>query len=294
MILSNGTIAHIDFGDCFEVAMNRKKYPEAVPFRLTRLLVKALGVIGVDGTFRQTSEHVMKLVRRNRDSLLSVLETFVYDPLLNRQLRAVKAETDGEVNAWRELGNRIEMHAFKPAAVKADPDPGVEDAMITIRQAVTAMDVDAAVALFSAAKEHMSEELGARLTHDLRSYIASQTYDDKDAVLARIQTKLLGTDFPTDPSEAPRAQPPGQLPSAKSFDDDFGDLQQHEFGDVIFQHESVGNSLRWGPSNPRHEASSSHQHAELPPVHQVQRLIQAATSLENLAEAYLTGWAPFL
>ena len=39
-----GKIVHIDFGDCFEVAMQREHYPELVPFRLTRLLVRALEV----------------------------------------------------------------------------------------------------------------------------------------------------------------------------------------------------------------------------------------------------------
>ena len=29
----SGKILHIDFGDCFEVAMNREKYPEKIPFR---------------------------------------------------------------------------------------------------------------------------------------------------------------------------------------------------------------------------------------------------------------------
>jgi FKBP12-rapamycin complex-associated protein len=37
-------LLHIDFGDCFEAAMNRDKYPESVPFRLTRMLVKAMEV----------------------------------------------------------------------------------------------------------------------------------------------------------------------------------------------------------------------------------------------------------
>lgn len=36
----SGKIVHIDFGDCFEVAMKREKYPEKIPFRLTRMLVK--------------------------------------------------------------------------------------------------------------------------------------------------------------------------------------------------------------------------------------------------------------
>lgn len=29
----SGKILHIDFGDCFEVAMIREKYPEKIPFR---------------------------------------------------------------------------------------------------------------------------------------------------------------------------------------------------------------------------------------------------------------------
>ena len=37
-------ILHIDFGDCFEVAMNRGKFPEKIPFRLTRMLVNAMEV----------------------------------------------------------------------------------------------------------------------------------------------------------------------------------------------------------------------------------------------------------
>ena len=37
-----GKILHIDFGDCFEVAMRRDKFPETVRFRLTRMLVNAM------------------------------------------------------------------------------------------------------------------------------------------------------------------------------------------------------------------------------------------------------------
>lgn len=40
-------ILHIDFGDCFEVAMHRDKFPEKIPFRLTRMLVMAMEVLCV-------------------------------------------------------------------------------------------------------------------------------------------------------------------------------------------------------------------------------------------------------
>jgi FKBP12-rapamycin complex-associated protein len=35
---SYGKIIHIDFVDCFESAMRREKFPEKIPFRLTRML----------------------------------------------------------------------------------------------------------------------------------------------------------------------------------------------------------------------------------------------------------------
>jgi len=81
-----GRIIHIDFGDCFEVAMHREKYPEKIPFRLTRMLINAMEVSGIEGNFRITSEAVMGVLRSNHDSLMAVLEAFVYDPLLNFRL----------------------------------------------------------------------------------------------------------------------------------------------------------------------------------------------------------------
>merc|ERR1712146_253206 len=53
---TSGKIVHIDFGDCFESAMRREKYPEKIPFRLTRMLQKAMEVSGIEGTFRNTCE----------------------------------------------------------------------------------------------------------------------------------------------------------------------------------------------------------------------------------------------
>lgn len=82
----SGKILHIDFGDCFEVAMTREKFPERIPFRLTRMLINAMEVTGIEGTYRRTCESVMHVLRRNKDSLMAVLEAFVYDPLLNWRL----------------------------------------------------------------------------------------------------------------------------------------------------------------------------------------------------------------
>jgi FKBP12-rapamycin complex-associated protein len=69
-----GRVVHIDFGDCFEVAMHREKYPERVPFRLTRMLTFAMEVSNIEGSYRITCEAVMRVLRENKDSLMAVLE----------------------------------------------------------------------------------------------------------------------------------------------------------------------------------------------------------------------------
>lgn len=69
-----GKIVHIDFGDCFEVAMKREKYPERVPFRLTRMLTYAMEVSNIEGSFRTTCEQVMRVLRDNKESVMAVLE----------------------------------------------------------------------------------------------------------------------------------------------------------------------------------------------------------------------------
>jgi serine/threonine-protein kinase ATR len=65
-------------GKTFEVS-------EKVPFRLSPNLVDALGATGVDGVFRRACEIAMELLRENKDSLISVLEAFIHDPLVEWQ-----------------------------------------------------------------------------------------------------------------------------------------------------------------------------------------------------------------
>ena len=76
-----GKVIHIDFGDSFEVAMLREKYPERVPFRLTRMITNALDSGTVEGVFRKTCEDVMWILRDSRASLVALLEIFVHEPL---------------------------------------------------------------------------------------------------------------------------------------------------------------------------------------------------------------------
>ncbi|RKP06910.1 kinase-like domain-containing protein, partial [Thamnocephalis sphaerospora] len=98
-----GKVVHIDFGDCFEVAMHREKFPERIPFRLTRMLVNAMEVSGIEGNFRTTCENVMRVLRENKESLMAVLEAFVYDPLINWRLMTNPSPRQGKHCTTRYL-----------------------------------------------------------------------------------------------------------------------------------------------------------------------------------------------
>eukprot|EP01135_Chromosphaera_perkinsii_P001799 Nk52_evm68s210 gene=Nk52_evmTU68s210 len=78
--LKTAELIHIDLGIAFEQG-KLLPTPERVPFRLTRDIVDGFGISGVDGVFRSCSEEVMKVLRSNEGTLLTILEVFLHDPL---------------------------------------------------------------------------------------------------------------------------------------------------------------------------------------------------------------------
>ena len=76
---TNGECVHVDFDCLFDKGLQLAR-PEIVPFRLTPNMIDAMGLTGVEGTFRQTMEVCFYLLRDNKETLLSVLEPFLRDP----------------------------------------------------------------------------------------------------------------------------------------------------------------------------------------------------------------------
>ena len=60
--------------------------PAQVPFRLTRMMIKAMEVSGIEGNFRSSCEETMRVLRANKESVIAMLEAFVHDPLINWRL----------------------------------------------------------------------------------------------------------------------------------------------------------------------------------------------------------------
>ncbi|XP_013115511.2 serine/threonine-protein kinase Smg1 isoform X1 [Stomoxys calcitrans] len=80
--LGTGEIVHIDYNVCFEKGKSLR-VPEKVPFRMSQNLKGALGLVGTEGSYRLACSHVLRVLRRERETLLTLLEAFVYDPLVD-------------------------------------------------------------------------------------------------------------------------------------------------------------------------------------------------------------------
>ena len=76
---TNGGTFHVDFNCLFDKGLTFEK-PEKVPFRLTHNMIDAMGAYGYEGPFRKSAELTMRICRMQEDTLMTILETFVYDP----------------------------------------------------------------------------------------------------------------------------------------------------------------------------------------------------------------------
>ena len=76
---STGGVLHVDFNCLFDKGRTFDK-PETTPFRLTHNMVDAMGPYGYEGPFRKSSELTLGLLRQSKDTLMTILETFLYDP----------------------------------------------------------------------------------------------------------------------------------------------------------------------------------------------------------------------
>ncbi|TVY28597.1 Protein kinase [Lachnellula hyalina] len=92
----NGGTFHVDFNCLFDKGLTFTK-PERVPFRLTHNMIDAMGMYGYEGPFRKSSELTLKLLRQHEETLMTILEAFVYDPTLDLVKKPEKKKKDGSV-----------------------------------------------------------------------------------------------------------------------------------------------------------------------------------------------------
>jgi len=184
----SGKITHIDFGDCFEVAMQRDKYPEKIPFRLTRMLINAMEVSGIEGNFRFTCENVMRVLRENKESVMAVLEAFVYDPLINWRLLTPKSPSDANTDTTQQ-----ETKIRRTGSTADDSSLGMVEETVPTSPEIFSQSHRA-----HAAGTYHSQSLSSRVA--LAELSALQSTEDglnerALSVIDRVAAKLRGKDF---------------------------------------------------------------------------------------------------
>ena len=219
----SGKVIHIDFGDCFEVAMKREKFPEKVPFRLTRMLIKAFEIGGLEGAYTITCENVMRVVREHKDSLNVILAAFVHDPLISFRL-------------------------LIPLIMKQAKNKNKTDIE-------TEKDDD---------KKQGKEENNEKVMDDIINNSMNNSKKDEN----ELEKKRIGSDE-------------RQLYNELEEKDDIESDDLNQIAKIVL--ERISDKLNGTDFN---------KNEELKVKEQVRRLIEQATSHENLSQSYL-GWCPF-
>uniref|UniRef100_A0A0K0F940 Serine/threonine-protein kinase ATR n=1 Tax=Strongyloides venezuelensis TaxID=75913 RepID=A0A0K0F940_STRVS len=91
----SGEIIHVDYNILFNKG-ELLKIPEIVPFRLTRNIIDGFGPCSVEGHFRTSCELSLSTMRDNKEMLLTLLHSFIHDPLL--EWRSVEKRTQQSRN----------------------------------------------------------------------------------------------------------------------------------------------------------------------------------------------------
>ncbi|KAF9600434.1 hypothetical protein IFM89_009349 [Coptis chinensis] len=102
---TTGDCVHVDFSCLFDRGLQLEK-PELVPFRLTQNMIDGLGITGYEGIFLRVCEITLSVLRTHRETLMSVLETFIHDPLVEwtKSHKSSGVEVD-KPHAQRAIGN---------------------------------------------------------------------------------------------------------------------------------------------------------------------------------------------
>ncbi|PIA12594.1 target of rapamycin [Coemansia reversa NRRL 1564] len=188
-----GKVVHIDLGDCFEMAAHRDKFPETVPFRLTRMLIMPMEVSSIEGIFKHTANHTMRVLRANRDSLMAVLEAFVFDPLVSWHF--MQEPEDGVPKSKRKQSNASTQQQGQKGQQQTENAANTNDPAVS-RWTMTNTESNLDLAAIGGSKPDPG--IG-KAGHTFYENIDTRGWKAENpkarAIVRRIHDKLVGTDF---------------------------------------------------------------------------------------------------
>ncbi|KAM2903393.1 hypothetical protein COP2_003214 [Malus domestica] len=197
MDFCSGDVVHIDYNVCFDKGQ-RLKIPEIVPFRLTQTIEAALGMTGIEGTFRSNCEAVIGVLRKNKDILLMLLEVFVWDPLVEwtRGDFHDAAAIGGEERKGMELAVSLSLFASRVQEIRVPLQEHHDLLLATLPAVESALERFADVLnqyeLSSALFYRADQERSSLILHETsaRSMVAEATSNsEKIRALFEIQAR---------------------------------------------------------------------------------------------------------
>eukprot|EP00595_Chromulina_sp_UTEXLB2642_P002805 CAMPEP_0196768394 /NCGR_PEP_ID=MMETSP1095-20130614/42695_1 /TAXON_ID=96789 ORGANISM="Chromulina nebulosa, Strain UTEXLB2642" /NCGR_SAMPLE_ID=MMETSP1095 /ASSEMBLY_ACC=CAM_ASM_000446 /LENGTH=222 /DNA_ID=CAMNT_0042137917 /DNA_START=4710 /DNA_END=5378 /DNA_ORIENTATION=+ len=97
---------------------------------------------GIEGTYRVNCEKVMRVLRDNKDSVMAMLEAFVYDPLISWRL--LSGKNDAKPNNTSQLPNNPAVispdQALSPTSHVKSPNNPIEMLRDKLRRSSMASD----------------------------------------------------------------------------------------------------------------------------------------------------------
>jgi serine/threonine-protein kinase ATR len=130
----NGGIFHVDFNCLFDKGLTFAQ-PERVPFRLTHNMEAAMGIYRYEGPFRQCSELTLRILRQQEETLMTILEAFIYDPTLDlqkskkRNYEAVKLNPTSVVESIRRKVRGLLPEESIPLGVEGQVEELIKQAV---------------------------------------------------------------------------------------------------------------------------------------------------------------------
>ncbi|MBW0465571.1 hypothetical protein O181_005286 [Austropuccinia psidii MF-1] len=118
-----GEMVQIDLGIAFD---NGKllPIPETVPFRLTRDIIDGFGVAKTEGVFRRCCEQTLRVLRENRDLIMTIIDVLKHDPLQAwviteqkaKEMQGVQEILSSSTSSNRKLKNNSEPQVSENAS----------------------------------------------------------------------------------------------------------------------------------------------------------------------------------
>jgi len=177
------------------------------------MLINAMEVSGIEGSYRSTCERTMGVLRENRDSLVAMLEAFVYDPLIswrllgeasndngtNSEVSNVVSETNGErpmTQSYPHRNDRISRIGNMPSRTDIDIiDRGGMSVHEPIREGQDEDGDDEDGAVTDRHGESMSKNVSQNETNkhraqDPRAMLTNEAVDTNAAIQASYNKSL--------------------------------------------------------------------------------------------------------